>query len=187
MNMNKRFPAILFLLFCVAVIGAACTSVETVPTIEIRAQGINKTVMCPVCPGESIDQSQHPLAVDMRGIVKEKLEEGWTDGQIREFFVDRYGPSVLLEPPREGLNWLVWVVPPVGVAVGGLALYFVLRMTVRSTTRRRESLVDEIEFTADERDHYFERVEAALAFDTGDRGQSDATAEPQDRGEPIDR
>jgi cytochrome c-type biogenesis protein CcmH len=184
MNINRRFPAILF---SVVLIAIACTSVETIPTAEIAAQEINKTVMCPICPGESIDQSQHPLAVDMRGIVNEKLEQGWTGGQIRDFFVERYGPSVLLEPPREGLNWLVWIVPPVGVAVGGIALYLVLRMTVRSNTRRRESPVDEIELTANERDHYFERIEAALAFDTGDSRQLEVTDHSEGQGEPVDR
>ena len=83
--------------------------------------------MCPVCPGESIDQSQHPRAKAMRGVVDEKLAEGSANDEIRQFFVERYGPSVLLEPPREGLNWLVWVVPPLGILAAALALYFVLR------------------------------------------------------------
>ncbi len=170
------------------ILAAACTSTETVPIDEVRSQEINKTVMCPVCPGESIDQSQHPLAIQMRGIVEEKLEDGWTGGQIREFFVERYGPSVLMEPPREGFNWLVWIVPPVGVAAGAVALYFVLRMAVQSATRRRETLADEIELTEDERDDYFRRIEAALAFDAGQGIQSDAdTDTQQDRGEALDR
>ena len=66
--------------------------------MEQRSQALNKTIMCPVCPGESIDQSQVVLAVQMRGIVAEKLAAGWSDEQVREFFVERYGPSVLLEP-----------------------------------------------------------------------------------------
>ena len=81
--------------------GIAC-SAQNIPSHEIRAQGINKTLMCPVCPGESIDQSQHPLASQMRGVVDEKLEEGWNGEQVRNFFVERYGVRVLLEPPRRG-------------------------------------------------------------------------------------
>ena len=104
-------------------------------TLEARAQEINKTVMCPVCPGESIDQSQHPRAKAMRGVVDEKLGEGLMNDEIRDFFVERYGQSVLLEPRREGLNWLVWVVPPVGILAAALALYFVLRLAVRSSPR----------------------------------------------------
>ena len=157
----------------VVAIAAACTSTESIPTAEIRAQEINKTVMCPVCPGESIDQSQHPLAVHMRSVVDEKLEEGRTGGQIHQFFVDRYGPSVLLEPPREGFNRLVWIVPPIGVVAGGLTLYSVLRAAVRSATRRRETLADEIELTADEKGYYFHRIESALAFEGSDGAKTD--------------
>ena len=81
----------------------ACTNAQAdVPPIEQRAQALNRSIMCPVCPGESIDQSQVALAVQMRGIVNEKLAEGWTDEQVREFFVERYGPSVLLETADRG-------------------------------------------------------------------------------------
>ena len=118
-------PLSAFSFFLAAIISftLACASDEELPTLEARAQEINKTVMCPVCPGESIDQSQHPRAKAMRGVVDEKLAEGSTNDEIRQFFVERYGPSVLLEPPREGLNWLVWVVPPLGVLAAALALY----------------------------------------------------------------
>ena len=58
-----------------AAIALGCTSAEEVPAVERRARQINEGIMCPVCPGESIDQSQHSLAVQMRGIVAEKLEQ----------------------------------------------------------------------------------------------------------------
>ena len=86
------------------------------PELERRAHELNKTIMCPLCPGESIDQSQNPLSAQMRAAVDEKLAEGWSDDQIREFFVERYGPSVLLEPPREGFGLMAWIVPPAAFA-----------------------------------------------------------------------
>ena len=92
------------------------------PELERRAHELNKTVMCPLCPGESIDQSQNPLSVQMRAVVSEKIAEGWTDDEIRDFFVERYGPTVLMEPPTEGMGLVAWLVPPIAVAVvvGGL-------------------------------------------------------------------
>ena len=83
------------LLAAILLVGIAlgCAVGEGVPVLERRAQDIEKGIMCPVCPGESIDQSQHPLAVQMRGIVSEKVEEGWTGKQIEAFFVERYGPA----------------------------------------------------------------------------------------------
>ena len=119
------------LTIAIAVLAAACSTGDDVPLTEQRAQDLNRGIMCPVCPGESIDQSQHPLAVQMRGIVFERLQQGWTEEQIRSSFVESYGPMVLLEPPRSGFNFLVWVVPPVGLILAGVALYWVLRRTLR--------------------------------------------------------
>ena len=103
----------------------ACTSgaKDDVPPIELQATSLNKAIMCPVCPGESIDQSQNPLAVSMRQIVAEKLADGWTGQQIEEFFVERYGPSVLLAPPKEGISLVVWFLPPVAVLGAALAAW----------------------------------------------------------------
>ena len=91
--------------------------------------------MCPVCPGESIDQSQHPLAVQMRAAVDEKLDEGWSDAQVREFFVERYGSAVLLEPPAEGAHLVAWIVPPLGTALALVALYMAVRLMARPRSR----------------------------------------------------
>ena len=88
---------------CIALLG--CSGAQSdVSQSEQRAQALNKSIMCPVCPGESIDQSQVARAVQMRGIVNEKLAAGWSDEQVQQFFVERYGPSVLLEPPAEGME-----------------------------------------------------------------------------------
>ena len=163
----------------------ACASDEELPILEARAQEINKTVMCPVCPGESIDQSQHPRAKAMRGVVGEKLAEGSTNDEIRRFFVERYGQSVLLEPPREGLNLLVWVVPPLGVLAAALALYFVLRLAVRSSPRTDGTSNDVDNLSETERDDYFRRIEAALASDSEGEPSSRSAEETRDPGEAV--
>ena len=180
-------PLSAFTLFLAAIMTftLACASDEELPTLEVRAQEINKTVMCPVCPGESIDQSQHPRAKAMRGVVDEKLAEGSTNDEIRQFFVERYGPSVLLEPPREGLNWLVWVVPPLGVLAAGLVLLFVLRLAVRSSSRSNGTPDDGSSLTEAERDDYFRRIEAALASDSDSERPSRTAADTRDSGEAV--
>jgi len=140
----------------------ACASAEGIPPLERRAQRLNEAIMCPVCPGESIDQSQNALAVQMRGIAVEKLGQGWTEQQIKDFFVERYGPSVLMEPPRRGISLAVWVVPPIGVIAAGLALAATLRMMRRPTRRQAEPPSQEPGLTEEERARYFSRIEAAL-------------------------
>ena len=148
----------------------ACTTTAEVPDLERRAQQINKSVMCPVCPGESIDQSQHPLAVQMRAAVDEKLDEGWSDDQVREFFVERYGSAVLLEPPAEGLHLVAWIVPPLGTALALAALFMVVRLMARPRSKPA-AVADEM--TSAERDEYVARIEAALE---GDRPQAKGDA-----------
>jgi cytochrome c-type biogenesis protein CcmH/NrfF len=118
----------------VAVLALACTSnaLSDVPELEQRAYSLNQAIMCPVCPGESIDQSQNALAVQMRAIVIDKLTAGWSGQQIKDFFVERYGPSVLLEPPTEGISLAAWVVPPAVILGAVIALLLALWWMRRS-------------------------------------------------------
>lgn len=149
---------------------AACAGLSAqadVPPLEQRAQGLNKTIMCPVCPGESIDQSQNALAAQMRAIVDEKLAAGWTDAQVREFFVERYGPSVLLEPPTRGIALAAWIGAPVGAAVALLAFALALRHMRRKPPPAADAGTDECAAAHDTADPalqpYYDRIEAALS------------------------
>lgn len=143
-------------------LGAGCVSDESVPPLERRAQGLNRTVMCPVCPGESIDQSQNPLAVQMRGVVKEKMEQGWSDARIRDLFVEGYGPSVLLEPPRRGFNLVAWVLPGAAVTGAVTALYIVLRMMRRPRPEAPDDVLTPVELSDEERARYRRLLDRAL-------------------------
>ena len=116
--------------------------------------------MCPVCPGESIDQSQNMLSAQMRGVVNEKLSEGWSDEQIRDFFVERYGPSVLLEPPRKGLGLMAWALPAALVSGAAVALFFALRAMSRS--RPAEPVDVDDAMSDEELAHYTRLVQEAV-------------------------
>ena len=104
---------------------AACGP-DTAPSLEEQAQSIDRTLICPVCPGETIDQAQVELARQMRTVVREKLAEGMTRDDVLQFFVERYGESVLAAPPREGFNLIAWIVPVVAVVVGAAAVALVV-------------------------------------------------------------
>jgi cytochrome c-type biogenesis protein CcmH len=140
-----------------AALAAGCSRGDDIPELERRAQAINRDVMCPVCPGESIDQSQNPMAVQMRGIVMDRLEQGWTAAQIKAYFVDRYEPRVLMEPPRSGFNLVAWLVPPVAVGGAIAALVLVLRFM---RGRGEPEPDDVLELSPSERADYFARIEA---------------------------
>ncbi len=100
---------------------------------EKRAQGLEKQLICPICPGETLDQSFVQISQDMKRILREKLQEGQDEGQIKEFFVARYGISVLAAPPRTGFNLVTWIAPPIGIALGVAGLFFVMRQMRRGS------------------------------------------------------
>ena len=118
--------------------------------------------MCPVCPGESIDQSQHPLSVQMRAIVADKLDQGWTEDMIKSLFVESYGPRVLLEPPRQGFDVIVWLVPPAALALAALVLYAALRFMRDGRGLGKDSVAARL--SEEDRERYLSRVEV-LAYE----------------------
>lgn len=118
-----------------ALITMSCFTQGQSYSLEEQAYEIHRSLICPVCPGETIDQSQAGLAKQMRAMVREKLAEGESKEQIRQFFVDRYGPMVLAEPPKKGFNLMVWIVPPIILAIGGLGLVMVIRNMERKPLR----------------------------------------------------
>jgi len=145
----------------VLVLLASCVRASGIPDIERRAQQLNQGIMCPVCPGESIDQSQNPLAVQMRDVVREKLEEGWSEQQVKEFFAERYGPSVLMEPPASGVGIAAWVVPPIAVVGGIVAVMLVMRAMSRGRRPIPEGRAV-VDMSDQERERYTKMIEAAL-------------------------
>ncbi|WP_199516669.1 cytochrome c-type biogenesis protein CcmH [Nucisporomicrobium flavum] len=108
----------------VVLLGAAGTAVwrSAGPRPE-SAHSIAEQLLCPTCQGESVAQSQSPMAAAMRDTIDQQLAAGRTPEQVRRFFVDRYGPDVLAEPSYRGLGLLLWLLPGLTVAlVAGLAL-----------------------------------------------------------------
>ncbi len=103
------------------------------PELEEVAIGLDKRLICPVCPGETINQSQATLAKQMRVIVRERLLQGQSEQEIIDYFVSVYGISVLAEPPRQGFGLTAWIVPPAALAVGAALLALVFRAMRRTT------------------------------------------------------
>lgn len=93
--------------------------------LEARTTAVASTLRCPVCQGESIQDSPADLAQDMRALVREQLRAGRTPEEVKAYFVGRYGEWILLEPRMSGLNILLYVFPVV-LVLGGLAFVVVL-------------------------------------------------------------
>lgn len=92
------------------------------PALEARARALSLQLRCMVCQNQSIDDSDAPLARDLRILVRERLKAGDTDSQIREFLVARYGQFVLLQPEKNYRTALLWLAPLLVLLTGGLVL-----------------------------------------------------------------
>ena len=92
------------------------------PALEARAKALQRELRCVVCQGQSIDESNSPLAADMRRLIREQLQEGKSDDDIKGFFVARYGSFVLMEPPVSGDTYLLWFGPVLLVLLGAGAV-----------------------------------------------------------------
>jgi cytochrome c-type biogenesis protein CcmH len=88
------------------------------PALEERARGITKQLRCLVCQNQSIDDSNAPLARDLRMLVRERLKAGDSDGATLNFVVARYGDFVLLRPPVKATTWLLWFGPALLLLAG---------------------------------------------------------------------
>jgi cytochrome c-type biogenesis protein CcmH len=136
MTARATFLALVALAFA----GGAALAVEPdeiLPdaTLEARAREISSGLRCLVCQNQSIDDSNAPLARDLRLLVRERLKAGDSDAQVMRFVEDRYGEFVLLKPPLSWRTVGLWVAPL-------LALIVAVWMTARAWRRRQPLAAD---------------------------------------------
>ena len=147
--------------------------------LEAVAYSIDRSLICPVCPAETIDQAQVQLAKQMRALVREKLAEGWSREQILDLFVESYGEEVLASPPKTGFNLLVWIVPPVGV-LGALVLLVSVVGAMRRTTVSNRAVT--VQPSDGELEPYLSMVDEELGLLTAPETDSPEDADETDGG-----
>ena len=97
------------------------------PAQEARARAITITLRCPVCQGESIDDSNAPISRDLRLLVRERILAGDSDAQVVDYVVARYGEFVLFKPRTTGSGLALWLAGPLMLLAGGALAFGVLR------------------------------------------------------------
>ena len=85
---------------------------------ELRARDISKNIRCMVCQNQSIDESDAPLAKDLRVLIRNKIKKGNNDDEIYKFLTDRYGDFILLKPPLKLITLALWLLPLVFLLFG---------------------------------------------------------------------
>lgn len=165
-------------LFCLLVLGltfgwsSAVSAQEPKPTPDDnQVNAVAKQLYCPVCENIPLDVCPTQACAEWRELIRQKLALGWSTAQIKEYFALQYGDRVLAEPPRRGLNWLVYVLPGVLFLGGVFLLAWVLRGMRRTPARSTDNpaptaAAAEMSVPKDE---YLMRVEEELKkFDKGE-------------------
>ncbi|HCE16654.1 MAG TPA: hypothetical protein DEQ80_02225 [Anaerolinea thermolimosa] len=132
---KKVFFLLPLLMVAVLVGGVAQTVWAQQPTpSDNDVNRVARQLYCPVCENVPLDVCPTTACQEWRELIRLKLSEGWSDEQIKEYFAMQYGDRVLAEPPQRGLNWLIYVLPPVAILAGAVLVVRILRkMQVKPT------------------------------------------------------
>jgi cytochrome c-type biogenesis protein CcmH len=151
--------AALFLALLVIGIAAAQDQSPTPPGItDDQVNAIARQMYCPVCENTPLDVCPTQACAEWRELIRDELAQGWSEQQIKDYFVQRFGARVLAVPPATGLNWLVYVVPPI-IFLAGL---FLLYRAFQSFRKPAKQPVPEGDPQPVSDDPYIERIEEEL-------------------------
>lgn len=131
--MKRIFYTLVFNAFILLAFTVPALAQQPQPITDDDVNAIAKQLYCPVCENVPLDVCGTQACAQWRDLVREKLEAGWSEQQIKDYFANQYGDRVLATPPARGLNWLVYIIPPVAF-LAGLVLLMVAFRTWRSTS-----------------------------------------------------
>ena len=159
-KLMKRFPWILMIvvLMLSGWVGTVYAQQPTPSDDEVNK--IASQLFCPVCENTPLDVCPTQACAQWRDEIRLRLAQGWSEDQIKEYFAESYGIRVLAEPPRQGLNWLVYIVPPVAFIAGAYILFRAFRswQALSKQVEVEEDLLGDDSDT----DPYLERLEEEL-------------------------
>jgi cytochrome c-type biogenesis protein CcmH len=162
----KKFwflPAVLFLAFLTA--GSASAQTPTPEAVtDDQVNAVARELFCPECENIPLDACPSQACSDMRAEIREKLSQGWTKAQIKQYYVKRYGARVVGAPPAHGWNWLLYVIPPVAIfmLLGiGWVFYIAIRAWMAPNSEAVQS-PPETQSLSEGVNEYVARLEAEL-------------------------
>lgn len=149
-RVNKYFMFALMLGLFFVIVSAG--EVQANAPTDDEVNRIASQLFCPICDNMPLDVCPIEACQQWRELIRDQLAEGWSEGEIKAYFVAQYGDRVLGEPPRTGLNWLLYLAPPAVILIG-----FVL-LLAKMRRQPQENAPQEIE----QMDPYLEQVERDL-------------------------
>lgn len=132
----RYFPLAVLLALVFGTLAVSLTDAQQLqPTpSDDQVNAIAKQLYCPVCENTPLDVCPTTACAQWRDLIRQKLGQGWTEQQIKNYFVQQYGDRVLGTPPPKGINWLVYLVPPLAVIVGVYILFRAYRSWKRPSS-----------------------------------------------------
>lgn len=164
LNLNKTLRAVFFASLLTVLFFTAATTVfaqDDMPTDD-EVNAIAKQLYCPVCENTPLDVCPTEACRQWRELIRLQLSEGKTEEEIKQYFVDNYGARVLAEPPRTGLNWLVYILPPMFILAGAFILFRSFQAWTKPKAVETASSLNEEAGEASDKDPYIARLEEEL-------------------------
>jgi len=161
---NKRFLRItqyaLLLAFLFAGLLHQIAYAQSDNPTDDEVNEIAKGLYCPVCENRPLDTCPTEACHQWRELIRTQLAEGKTEAEIKQYFVDYYGDRVLAEPPRTGLNWLIYILPPAMILLGAILLF----KNFRAWTKPKvvESVSNQDRGVESSSDKYIAKIEEEL-------------------------
>ena len=123
---------------------AATSGTQPTPSniTEDQVMAVARDLWCPLCSGVRLDSCELKACAQMRDMIATKLSQGENEDAIKAYFVQQYGPQVLGEPPRQGFNWLAWILPFAALVGGGVFAWSKVRQMMRPVTKNANDLTD---------------------------------------------
>jgi len=156
MIFKKTLLIFSIILFSLTIFQSEFVKAQTSSPSDDEVNAIAKELYCPVCENVPLDVCPTQACAQWRELIREKLTAGWTEEQIKQYFVDQYGDRVLAQPPARGLNLLVYILPPIFFIGGIIVVYSNLKKIKKSS----EKIIEETKIEND--DQYLNEIEKAL-------------------------
>ena len=155
----KRFSWSMLLVGLLSLAFYSQVSAQAPTPTDNEVNAVARQLFCPVCENTPLDVCPTQACAQWRELIRTKLAEGWSADKIKEYFAAQYGARVLSEPPRTGLNWLVYIIPPVLMLFGVYILFRAFQ------SMRKPVIVDENEVQVPAEtgnDEYLQRIEEEI-------------------------
>lgn len=160
MKKSILLAAILLSIFFSVFSQSSVAAQDSTPVTDDEVNEVARKLYCPVCENIPLDVCPTQACAQWRALIREKLEAGWTVEQIQEYFATQYGDRVLPEPPKKGINWLVYILPPIMILGGAILLGWIVKGIKAPDKNPGSANIDTIESAPG--DKYYSRIEEEL-------------------------